>query len=81
MLATILGDGKGLIPLKRLIIEKTEGNPFFMEETVQALFEDGVLQRDGTVKLAKSMNAVKVAATGHQGIRSAGGGRGVHASA
>ena len=30
---------------------------------VQALFEDGVLQRNGTVKLAKSMNAVKVPAT------------------
>ena len=34
-----------------------------MEEIVQALFEDGVLQRNGTVKLAKSMNAVKVPAT------------------
>jgi predicted ATPase len=34
-----------------------------MEEMVQALFEDGVLQRNGVVKLAKSMNAVKVPAT------------------
>jgi predicted ATPase len=34
-----------------------------MEEMVQALFEDGVLQRNGTVKLAKSMSAVKVPAT------------------
>jgi predicted ATPase len=30
---------------------------------VQALFEDGVLQRDGTVKLTRSMNTVKVPAT------------------
>jgi len=30
---------------------------------VQALFEDGVLQRNGAVKLARSMNAVKVPAT------------------
>jgi predicted ATPase len=29
---------------------------------VQALFEDGVLERNGVVKLAKSMNAVKVPA-------------------
>jgi class 3 adenylate cyclase len=63
MLAALLGDGPDLQPLKRLIIERTEGNPFFMEEIVEALFEDGVLQRNGTVKLAKSMNAVKVPAT------------------
>src|SRR5437899_1736371 len=63
MLSALLGDGKDLIPLKRLIIERTEGTPFFMEEIVQALFEDGVLQRNGTVKLARSMNAVKVPAT------------------
>jgi class 3 adenylate cyclase/predicted ATPase len=63
MLTALLGDGKDLIPLKRLIIERTEGTPFFMEEIVQALFEDGVLQRNGAVKLAKSMSAVKVPAT------------------
>ncbi len=63
MLSALLGDGKDLIPLKRLIIERTEGNPFFMEEIVQALFEEDVLQRNGAVKLAKSMNAVKVPAT------------------
>jgi class 3 adenylate cyclase/predicted ATPase len=33
--------------LKRLILEKTEGTPFFMEEVVQELFEQGVLVRDG----------------------------------
>jgi predicted ATPase len=63
MLSALFGDGPDLLPLKRLIIERAEGTPFFMEEIVQALFEDGVLQRDGTVKLAKSMNAVKVPAT------------------
>jgi len=63
MLSALLGDGEDLISLKRLIIERTEGTPFFMEEIVQALFEDGVLQCNGTVKLAKSLNAVKVPAT------------------
>jgi class 3 adenylate cyclase/predicted ATPase len=29
--------------LERLILEKTEGNPFFMEEVVQTLAEEGVL--------------------------------------
>ena len=63
MLSALLGDGKDLLPLKRLIVERTEGTPFFMEEILQALFEDGVLQRDGTVKLVKSMSAVNVPAT------------------
>src|SRR6202040_2099621 len=63
MLSALLGDGKHLLPLKRLIIERTERTPFFMEEIVQALFEDGVLQRNGAVRLAKSMTAVKVPAT------------------
>jgi predicted ATPase len=63
MLSALLGDGKDLDALKRLIIERTEGTPFFMEEIVQALFEDGVLVRNGVVKLARSMNAVKVPAT------------------
>src|SRR5450631_114230 len=63
MLSALLGDGLDLVPLKRLIIERTEGTPFFIEEIVQALFEGGVLQRNGVVKLAKSMSAVKVPAT------------------
>ena len=32
--------------LKQFILEKTEGNPFFMEEIVQALVEQGILARD-----------------------------------
>src|SRR5713226_7382455 len=63
MLSALLRYCKDLLPLNRLIIERTEGTPFFMEEIVQALFEDGVLQRNETVKLARSMNAVKVPAT------------------
>ncbi len=42
--AAVLAGGRcGMAPLKRLIIEKTEGNPFFMEETVQVLLDDGAL--------------------------------------
>ena len=29
--------------LKRFILDKTEGNPFFMEEIIQALREQGIL--------------------------------------
>jgi class 3 adenylate cyclase/tetratricopeptide (TPR) repeat protein len=63
MLSALLGDDKDLSPLKRQIIERTQGTPFFMEEMVQTLFEEGVLQRNGSVKLAKPMSTVKVPAT------------------
>ncbi|MBI3796327.1 MAG: AAA family ATPase [Deltaproteobacteria bacterium] len=38
-----------LSALKQLILEKTEGTPFFMEEIVQELVEQGVLQQDSSV--------------------------------
>jgi class 3 adenylate cyclase len=63
MLSAMLGEDKNLGPLKRQIIERTQGTPFFMEEMVQALFEEGVLQRNGTVKLAKPISAIKVPST------------------
>jgi class 3 adenylate cyclase/tetratricopeptide (TPR) repeat protein len=63
MLSTLLGDGKDLIPLKRLIIERTDGNPLFMEEMYQSLIEQGVLVRDGVVKLAKPLTEIRVPAT------------------
>jgi class 3 adenylate cyclase len=36
MLSALLGDEKDLLQLKQLIIDRTEGTPFFMEEIVQA---------------------------------------------
>jgi predicted ATPase/class 3 adenylate cyclase len=63
MLSALLGDGKELAPLKRLIIERTEGNPFFMEETVQVLLDDGALVRDGTVKLTRLLSELKIPPT------------------
>jgi predicted ATPase len=49
--------------LKRLIIERTEGNPFFMEETVQMLFDEGALARNGTVRLRRPLNELKIPPT------------------
>jgi len=54
--ALLAGRHYGARPLKRLIIEKTEGNPFFMEETVEVLLDDGALVRDGTaLRLTKPL--------------------------
>jgi hypothetical protein len=41
--------------LKRLVIGRTGGNPFFIEEIVQSLFEQDILARNGTVKLARPL--------------------------
>ncbi len=63
MLSALLGDSIELAALKHLIIERTEGNPFFMEEMVQALFEDGALVRDGAARLTRSLDALRIPAT------------------
>jgi len=63
LLTALMGDDESTLALKRLIIERTEGNPFFMEEMVQALFEQGVLVRNGAVKLVKSLNEIRVPPT------------------
>ena len=59
-MSALVGDGKDLSTLKRQIVERTQGTPFFMEEIVQALFEEGVLQRNGSVNLAKPIGAFKI---------------------
>ena len=52
-----------LTSLKRLVLGKTEGNPLFIEEMVQELFEDGVLARNGIIRLAKPLSEHKLPAT------------------
>jgi class 3 adenylate cyclase len=64
MLSALLGDGVEAAPLKRLIIERTEGNPFFMEETVQVLFDEGALIRDGSaMRLTRPLGELKIPPT------------------
>src|SRR5713226_9169767 len=59
-----------LAPLKRLVLERTEGNPLFMEELIQALFDEGALVRNGTVKLTRRLSQLKIPPT-VQGILAA----------
>jgi class 3 adenylate cyclase/tetratricopeptide (TPR) repeat protein len=63
MLSALLGDTPELEPLKRLVISRTLGNPFFMEEMVQVLIDEGVLVRNGTVHLTRPTEALKIPAT------------------
>src|SRR5499426_1714880 len=43
LLQHLLGRNADLAPLKELLIRRTEGNPFFVEESVRSLVEAGVL--------------------------------------
>ncbi len=63
LLGALLGSEASLQPLKRLIFEKTHGNPFFMEETVQVLLDEGVLVRNGTVKLTRPLSELDIPPT------------------
>ena len=63
VLKDLLGEGSDTIAIKRMVIEKTQGNPFFMEEMVQALFEQGALLRNGAVKLGKPLHTIHIPTT------------------
>ena len=64
LLRYLMGDDRGLQPLKRLLIDRTEGNPFFLEECVKTLVETGVLSGDrGAYRLMKPLDTIQVPAT------------------
>jgi predicted ATPase len=57
------GGNMGIPELKRLILDRTQGNPFFIEEIVQALFEEGLLVRNGALKVVRPPSQVHVPAS------------------
>ena len=63
LLVALVGDDLALQPLRRLIIEKTHGNPFFIEETVQVLLDESVLVRNGAVRLTRPLGELKIPPT------------------
>ena len=64
LLQALLGDAPSLAPLKRLVIERTEGNPFFLEESVRALVETRVLVGErGAYRPLQSLDRLQVPAT------------------
>ena len=63
-LAALLGDDPHLAPLKQLLIARTGGNPFFLEETVRTLVETGVLVgTPGAYSLVQVLPGIQVPAT------------------
>jgi predicted ATPase len=64
MLSALLGDDPTLVPLKQLILEKTEGNPFFMEEVVQTLVEKkALLGEPGGFRIEQTPSALHIPTT------------------
>jgi len=64
LLTALLGQDGTLEPLKRALIERTEGNPFFLEESVQTLVETKVLVGDrGAYRMTRAPEAWQIPAT------------------
>jgi class 3 adenylate cyclase len=64
LLQSLLGNHPSLHPLKQLLIRRTEGNPFFLEESVRTLLETKVLEGErGVFRVAKSVENILVPAT------------------
>jgi tetratricopeptide (TPR) repeat protein len=64
LLQALLGDDRTLEPLQRVLIERTERNPFFLEESVQTLVESQVLVgKLGAYRLEQTLAPMQVPAT------------------
>ncbi len=64
LLRALVGDDPALAPLKRLLIERTEGNPFILEESVRTLVETRALTGDrGGYRLQKDLKGIDVPPT------------------
>jgi class 3 adenylate cyclase/predicted ATPase len=63
-LDALLGQDPSLVPLKRVLIAHTEGNPFFLEESIRTLVETGALVGEpGAYRLPQSLPTIQVPAT------------------
>jgi class 3 adenylate cyclase len=64
MLGALLGPDPSLAPLKRHLIGRTEGNPFFLEECVRTLVETrGLAGERGAYRLTRPLESVQIPAT------------------
>jgi len=64
LLQALLGGDRSVQSLKRLLIEQTEGNPFFLEENVRTLVETGTLVGErGTYRLVKDLTTIQIPPT------------------
>ena len=65
-LGTLLGADPSVKPLGRMLIDRTEGNPLFLEESIRGLVETKVLVGTrGAYRLAQAPETIDVPATVH----------------
>jgi class 3 adenylate cyclase/tetratricopeptide (TPR) repeat protein len=65
-LESLLGVDPSLSPLKSILAARTDGNPFFLEESVHALTETGALvERNGLISLGKPIKDIEIAPSIH----------------
>jgi predicted ATPase/class 3 adenylate cyclase/ribosomal protein L40E len=64
LLESLMGKDPSLQTLKQRLIARTEGNPFFLEESVRTLVEMGVLAGErGQYRLSKPVTGIEVPVT------------------
>jgi class 3 adenylate cyclase/tetratricopeptide (TPR) repeat protein len=64
LLDDLLGLGAPLAPLKGYLVERTEGNPLFLEEMVRALIETKVVSGErGAYRLEQPLESIRVPGT------------------
>ena len=64
LLDVLLGGDPGVDTLKQLLIERTEGNPLFIEESVRELVETGALTGErGKYRLTRELPTIHVPST------------------
>lgn len=64
LLRLLLGEHPNLAEVKRLLVTQTQGNPFFLEESVRTLVERGALVGErGAYRLAHAVGAIEVPGT------------------
>ena len=64
LLHSLMGDDGGLRLLERLLIDRTQGNPFFLEESVRSLVETKTLAGEpGAYRLVKALQTIQIPAT------------------
>ena len=64
LLLSLVGENKEIAPLRELLIKRTEGNPFFVEESVRSLVETGVLVgTKGAYRAGVQLETIRVPST------------------
>lgn len=64
LLNGLMGETEDLAEVKEFLIERTKGNPFFLEELVRTMLETGVLEGErGAYRVAKSLDSIQVPAS------------------